>query len=61
MPARDENAEPRWPAGTALLVKDKSPKAAARTAAEQPFEFDLSPKPAGSVQAETARYRACTR
>lgn len=58
MPARNENPEPRRSAGTALIVKNESAEAAARTAAKQPLEFDLSPEAAGGVQSETALYRA---
>jgi hypothetical protein len=57
MPARNENPEPWRSAGTALIIKDETAEAAARTAAKQPLEFDLSPEAAGGVQSETAPYR----
>jgi hypothetical protein len=61
VPARDEDAQPWAPCDPALDVEDVPSQAAARSAAKEPLEFELSPDPPGGVQAETLLRRARSR
>ena len=58
VPARDENAEARGSCDAALIVENIPSQAATRSAAKQPLELELSPEPAGGVQAEALPCRA---
>jgi hypothetical protein len=67
VPARDEDAQPWRPRYATVEIENIPSRTAARSAAKQPLEVELSPEPAGGVQAKAllraagSRYSASRR